>query len=114
VGDAGGHRRSSEKVRVATPGTENGDDDDRRQNGADRAGEKEADGDLVREMLAFAAGRIMESEVEARTGAAKGARSPMREVQRNGYRDRDWDTRTGQIALEIPKLRKGSYFPSFL
>ncbi len=42
-------------------------------------------------MLAFAAGRIMESEVEARTGAAKGARSPMREVQRNGYRDRDWD-----------------------
>ena len=76
--------------------------------------EKEADGDLVREMLAFAAGRIMEAEVEARTGAAKGARSPMREVQRNGYRDRDWDTRTGQIALEIPKLRKGSYFPSFL
>ena len=76
--------------------------------------EKQADGDLVREMLAFAAGRIMEAEVEARTGAAKGARSPMREVQRNGYRDRDWDTRTGQIALEIPKLRKGSYFPSFL
>ncbi len=74
MGDAGGQRRSSEKVRVATPGTENGDDDDRRQNGADRAVEKEADGDLVREMLAFAAGRIMESEVEARTGAAKGAR----------------------------------------
>jgi hypothetical protein len=35
------------------------------------------------------------------------------EVQRNGYRDRDWDTRAGRIALEIPKLRKGSYFPSF-
>ena len=65
-------------------------------------------------MLAFAAGRIMEAEVEARTGAAKGARTPMREVQRNGYRDRDWDTRAGRIALEIPKLRKGSYFPSFL
>ena len=76
--------------------------------------EKQADGDLVREMLAFAAGRIMEAEVEARTGAAKGARTPMREVQRNGYRDRDWDTRAGRIALEIPKLRKGSYFPSFL
>jgi transposase-like protein len=76
--------------------------------------EKQADGDLVREMLAFAAERIMEAEVEARTGAAKGARSPMREVQRNGYRDRDWDTRAGRIALEIPKLRKGSYFPSFL
>ena len=73
-----------------------------------------ADGDLVREMLAFAAERIMEAEVEVRTGATKRARTPMRDVQRNGYRDRDWDTRAGRIALEIPKLRKGSYFPSFL
>ena len=76
--------------------------------------EKEADGDLVREMLAFAAERIIEAEVEARTGAAKGARTPMREVQRNGYRDRDWDTRAGRIALEIPKLRKGSSLSSIL
>ena len=76
--------------------------------------EKQADGDLVREMLAFAAGRIMEAEVETRAGAAKGARSPLREVQRNGYRERDWDTRAGRIALDIPKLRKSSYFPSFL
>jgi transposase-like protein len=76
--------------------------------------EQQADGDLVREMLAFAADRIMEAEVEVRTGAAKGARSPLREVQRNGYRDRDWDTRAGRIPLEIPKLRKGSYLPSFL
>ena len=76
--------------------------------------EQQADGDLVREMLAFAADRIMEAEVETRTGAAKGTRSPLREVQRNGYRMRDWDTRAGRIALEIPKLRKGSYLPSFL
>ena len=76
--------------------------------------EKQADGGLVSEMLAFAAERMMEAEVEARTGAAKGVRSPLREVQRNGYRDRDWDTRAGRIALEIPKLRRGSYFPSFL
>jgi len=76
--------------------------------------EKQADSDFVRDMLAFAADRIMDMEVEARTGAAKGARSPLREVQRNGYRDRDWDTRAGRIALEIPKLRKGSYFPSAL
>jgi transposase-like protein len=76
--------------------------------------ENQADRDLVREMLAFAADRIMELEVELRTGAAKGARSPLREVQRNGYRERDWDTRAGRIALEIPKLRKGSYLPSFL
>ena len=58
--------------------------------------------------------RQHEAEIEARTGAAKGTRSPMREAQRNGYRERDWDTRAGRIALEIPKLRKGSYFPSFL
>ena len=45
--------------------------------------EKQADGDLVREKLAFAAERIMEAEVEARTGAVKGPRTPMREVQRN-------------------------------
>lgn len=73
-----------------------------------------ADGDLVRKMLAFAAERLMEMEVETVTGASKGARSPMREVQRNGDRDRDWDTRAGRVALETPKLRKGSYFPSFL
>lgn len=52
--------------------------------------EKQADTDLVREMLAFAADRIMELEVELVTCAAKGVRSPMREVQRNGYRERDW------------------------
>ena len=65
-------------------------------------------------MLAFAAERIMDVEVEQLTGAAKGARTPLREVQRNGYRERDWETRAGRIELAIPKLRKGSYFPSFL
>jgi putative transposase len=76
--------------------------------------ENQADTDLVRDMLSFAADRIMEVEVEARTGAVKGARSPLREVQRNGYRQRDWDTRAGRIELAIPRLRKGSYLPSFL
>lgn len=76
--------------------------------------EKSADADLVREMLAFAADRIMEAEVELVTGAVKGARTALRENHRNGYRDRDWDTRAGRIELAIPKLRKGSYFPSFL
>ncbi len=76
--------------------------------------EKSADSDLVREMLAFAAERLMEAEVEARTGAGHGARDPGRLVQRNGYRERTWDTRAGTVALEIPRLRKGSYFPSFL
>jgi transposase-like protein len=76
--------------------------------------EKSADIDLVRAMLAFAAERLMEAEVEARTGAAHGARDPGRQVQRNGYRERAWDTRAGRIELDIPKLRRGSYFPSFL
>ncbi len=76
--------------------------------------ENSADADLVRDLLAFAAERLMEAEVEGSTGAAKGARSPLRTAQRNGYRERGWDTRAGRIALSIPKLRKGSYFPSFL
>jgi transposase-like protein len=76
--------------------------------------EQGADSDLVREMLAFAAERMMDLEIEARTGAPAGSRSPVRLNHRNGYRERGWDTRAGRIDLAIPKLRKGSYFPSFL
>jgi len=76
--------------------------------------EKDADSDLVRDMLAFAAERMMEAEAEVAAGAAKGAREPLREAHRNGYRAREWDTRAGRIELAIPRLRKGSYFPSFL
>lgn len=78
--------------------------------------EKEADSDLVRGMLAFAAERLMELEVEveAATGAPKGARSAARTTNRNGYRGHAWETRAGRIDLAISKLRKGSTFPSFL
>src|SRR5215203_6935088 len=76
--------------------------------------EKRADTDLVREMLAFAAERLMTVEVENLTGAPAGVRSPERLNHRNGYRERAWDTRAGRIDLAIPKLRKGSYFPAFL
>lgn len=80
--------------------------------------EKTPDADLLREMIGFAAERLMELEVGAATGAAYGEKDPMRRAQRNDYRDRDWDwdweTRAGTVELRIPKLRKGSYFPSFL
>ena len=76
--------------------------------------EKSSDADLLREMIGFAAERLMALEVEGLTGAAPGERSPDRINHRNGYRDRVWETRAGTVELKIPKLRKGSYFPGFL
>jgi putative transposase len=76
--------------------------------------EKGADVDFVREMLHFAAQRLMEIDVEALCGAGYGDRAAPRENSRNGYRDRTWETRSGAVDLRIPKLRKGSYFPGFL
>ncbi len=70
--------------------------------------------DVVRDLLAQMAALVMEAEVAARCNAPHGQRSDGRLVQRNGYREREWDTRAGNISLEIPRLRKGSYFPSFL
>ena len=61
--------------------------------------EKSADTELLREMIGFAAGRLMELEVQGLTGAGHGERSPERLVQRNGYRDRDWETRAGTVEL---------------
>ncbi len=75
---------------------------------------KTADGDFLREMIGFAAQRLMELEVGGLTGAAYGEKDAERLAQRNGYRDRDWETRAGTVELRIPKLRKGSYFPGFL
>jgi putative transposase len=76
--------------------------------------EKTSDADILREMIGYASQRLMEMEVGARTGAEYGHKDPDRLVQRNGYRARDWDTRAGTVELQIPKLRKGSYFPGFL
>lgn len=67
--------------------------------------------DLVRESVAWMAAQLMEAEVTARIGAE---RAPDRLAHRNGYRPRAWDTRVGSVELAIPKLRQGSYFPSFL
>jgi putative transposase len=76
--------------------------------------EKTPDAELLREMIGFAAQRLMELEVGGLTGAAYGEKDPGRLAQRNGYRDRSWETRAGTVELRIPKLRKGSYFPGFL
>ena len=76
--------------------------------------QKGSDASLLREMIGFAAQRLMELETEPLCGAAHGERSAERLNQRNGYRDRDWETRAGTVELRIPKLRRGSYFPAFL
>ena len=76
--------------------------------------EKGSDTSFLRDMIGFAAERLMALETEALCGAAVGERTPDRRNQRNGYRDRDWDTRAGTVELRIPKLRHGSYCPGFL
>ena len=75
---------------------------------------KSSDTEFLRSMIGYTAQRLMELEVEGRTGAAYGKRSPSRTHQRNGYRERPWETRAGTVDLHIPKLRTGSYFPAFL
>ena len=76
--------------------------------------EKGSDAPFLREMIGFAAQRLMELESESLCGAGHGERSDARRNHRNGYRDRDWETRAGTVELRIPKLRRGSYFPGFL
>ena len=68
--------------------------------------EKTTDPDFLRHMIGFSAQRLMELEVEGLTGAAPGVRTPDWLNHRNGYRDRDWETRAGTVELRIPKLRK--------
>ena len=71
--------------------------------------------DFVREAVVLVAREIMESEVAAQVGAERGEVAPeARVTHRNGYRPRPWETRVGEIELLIPRVRQGSYFPSFL
>ncbi len=75
----------------------------------------DGDVDVLRAGVRVLAEAIMEAEVSELTGAAKGERAPDRRLtNRNGYRERRWDTRVGTIGLSIPKVRDGSYFPSLL
>ena len=69
--------------------------------------------DVIRESVRAVAQEIMEAEVSELIGADRGERTEVRATHRNGYRARRWDTRAGEIELQIP-IRQGSYFPSFL
>jgi len=75
---------------------------------------EEADPDLLRVMVKDFAEALMSADADAVCGAGYGERSPERVNRRNGYRERDWDTRVGSIELAVPKLREGSYFPDWL
>jgi putative transposase len=75
---------------------------------------EEASPDLLRVMVKEFAEALMSADADAVCGAGYGERSPERVNRRNGYRERDWDTRVGSIELAVPKLREGSYFPDWL
>ena len=75
---------------------------------------EDASPDLLRAMVKEMAEALMSADADAVCGAGYGERSPERVNRRNGYRERDWDTRVGSIELAVPKLREGSYFPDWL
>src|SRR3954471_9717097 len=75
---------------------------------------EDAHPDLLRAMVKDFAEALMSADADAVCGAGYGERTPERVNRRNGYRDRDWDTRVGSIELALPKLREGSYFPDWL
>ena len=75
---------------------------------------EDAHPDLLRAMVKEMAEALMSADADAVCGAGYGERSPERINRRNGYRERDWDTRVGSIELALPKLREGSYFPDWL
>ena len=79
-----------------------------------RKARMEHDADLLKEGVRVLSQALMEMEVEEHVGAARHERSPGRVGQRNGYRERSWDTRVGAVELKVPRVRDGGYFPSLL
>src|SRR5205823_961836 len=75
---------------------------------------EEASPDLLRVMVKDFAEALMSADADAVCGTGYGERSSQRVNRRNGYRERDWDTRVGSIELAVPRLREGSYFPDWL
>jgi putative transposase len=72
------------------------------------------DADFLKEGVRVLSQALMEMEVEQHVGAGRHERSPSRTGQRNGYRERSWDTRVGTMELKVPRVRDSSYFPSLL
>ena len=76
--------------------------------------QKAGDGDFLRSVAETVLQMLMEADVEGLIGAGRHERSAERLNYRNGFRERTLDTRLGSLALRIPKLRQGSYFPPFM
>ena len=79
-----------------------------------RKAELERDADFLREGVRVLSQALMELEVTQHLGADRHERTPLRTGQRNGYREREWDTRVGTIELQVPRVRDGSFFPTLL
>lgn len=79
-----------------------------------RKAQLDRDADFLREGVRVLSQGLMELEVSEHLGAERHERTPLRTGQRNGYREREWDTRVGTIELQVPRVRDGSYFPSLL
>jgi transposase-like protein len=79
-----------------------------------RKTDAEPDVDTLREGVRVMTQALMELEVAQHLGAERYQRSPERQGERNGYRDRDWDTRVGTLELRVPRVRDGSFFPGLL
>ena len=77
-----------------------------------RKAEAEPDLDTLREGVRVLTQALMELEVAQHLGAERYQRSPERQGERNGYRDRNWDTRVGTLELRVPRVRDGSFFPA--
>ena len=79
-----------------------------------RKAQVDGDVDFLREGMRVLSEALMELEVTRHVGAERHERTAERTGQRNGYREREWDTRVGTIELRVPRVRDGSYFPSLL
>ena len=79
-----------------------------------RKAQMEGDAEFLKEGVRALSQALMEMEVEEHIGAARHERTPGRKGQRNGYRQRIWDTRVGAVELSVPRVRDSRYFPSLL